>query len=69
MSAHDSALLVAGVEPPPDRSEPRFHVVIRLWSLSTDARSAWVIWPTFSASVIRDSRSRTRLATGSLASR
>ncbi len=60
MSAHAVGLFCVGVEPPPESSEPSSHVVIRLWSLLTAPRSACVICPTFSASVMRESRSRTR---------
>ena len=52
MSAHASGVLLAGVEPPPDRMLPSPWVVISDGSASTSIRSACVIWPIFSASVI-----------------
>ena len=51
-------------EPPPERIDPRLRSVIWVVSASMLARSACVIWPTFSSSVIRPSRSATRRATG-----
>ena len=60
MSAHAVGVLGVGTEPPPDSTLPRLSVVIFDVSVSTLARSAWVIWPIFSASVMRDSRSWTR---------
>src|SRR3954451_12755664 len=61
MSAHDEGVLGAGTDPPPLSSEPRKYVPMSdgrviAW------RSACVIWPTFSARVIRDNRSFTRSA-------
>src|SRR5262245_9136235 len=55
-----------GAEPPPDSSEPSRNCVI--CALFTDARSACVICPIFSSSVIRLIRSLTRVATGKLGS-
>jgi hypothetical protein len=60
VSAQALGVFCAGTEPPPDSTLPRAYVVTRLGSAATSARSAWVIWPTFSASVIRPSRSATR---------
>src|SRR4051812_38909937 len=67
MSAHAVGVFGVGVEPPPDSSEPRLSLVILEVSLSTSARSAWVIWPIFSARFIRLMRSRTRVLTGRFA--
>ena len=64
MSAHAFGVFSVGVEPPPDRIEPMFPVLITLGSASTRWRSVCVIWPIFSSSVIRDRRSLTRLETG-----
>src|SRR6266511_3534085 len=66
MFAQEVALLGDGAEPPPDSSEPRRNCVI--CALVTASRSAWVIWPSFSSRLIRDSRSFTRVATGRLGS-
>ena len=63
MFAHEVALLGLGAEPPPDSSEPSRNVVMS--ALLTAPRSACVIWPSFSFRLIRDSRSATRVATGS----
>jgi hypothetical protein len=68
MSAHAAGVFGVGTEPPPDRMLPRLSLVIFDVSASTFARSAWVIWPIFSASVMRDSRSSTRSGMGTLAS-
>ncbi len=46
-------MFVAGVDPPPDRIEPSPYVVIGEASSNTWYRSVWVIWPIFSAGVIR----------------
>src|SRR5690349_16208432 len=66
MLAHDVALFGDGAEPPPESSDPRRNCVI--CALVTALRSAWVIWPSFSSRLIRDSRSLTRVATGRLGS-
>src|SRR5690242_16760886 len=74
-------LPLAGTEPPPDRIEPRYQAamlfallldVVPFWALlaaplpcENAGRSGCVIWPTFSASDMRDSRSSTRWAIGS----
>src|SRR3954447_6167803 len=63
MSAHALGVLPGGVDPPPDSRLPSFQSVIRVVSSVTAARSAWVIWPIFSSSVIRPSRSFTRACT------
>src|SRR3954468_10677350 len=68
MSAHAVAVFGVGTDPPPERRLPRLRLVICDVSLSTAARSACVIWPTFSSRVIRPSRSVTRCLTGSEAS-
>ncbi|MFI9589874.1 hypothetical protein [Nonomuraea sp. NPDC052265] len=68
MSAQAAGVLTAGVEPPPDSSEPSTYVAMSP-CLAGAPRSACVIWPTFSASVIRASRSATRRRTGRRASR
>ena len=65
MSAQADGVLGVGTEPPPDSTLPRLSVVIFEVSASTLARSACVIWPIFSASVIRPRRSATRWPTGS----
>ena len=62
MSAQAVGVFSVGVDPPPDRMLPRFQVVIRVASTFTLPRSVCVIWPTFSAKVIRASRSATGLA-------
>src|SRR5882757_6543420 len=67
MFAQDVALLGEGAEPPPDSSEPSPYAGMS--AVVTDARSAWVIWPIFSSRVIRESRSSTRVGTGSVGSR
>src|SRR4051794_26730612 len=66
MSAQPVAVLGEGAEPPPDSTDPIRNCVI--CALLTDPRSAWVIWPSFSSSVIRLIRSLTRVATGRLGS-
>ena len=53
MSAQAVGVFGVGTEPPPDRTLPSLSVVIFDVSVSTPPRSAWVIWPTFSSSVIR----------------
>ena len=63
MSAHASGVFGVGVEPPPESSDPSALVVMSDWCVRS-ARSACVIWPILSASVMRDSRSATRCATG-----
>src|SRR5262245_45918950 len=60
MSAHAAGVLGLGAEPPPESTEPSRNVVMS--EVVTVPRSAWVIWPTFSSSVIRDIRSVTRSA-------
>jgi hypothetical protein len=65
MSAHPVGVFGVGTEPPPDSTDPSFNDVIRVGLASTLARSACVIWPTFSSNVIRPSRSCTRRSTGS----
>ena len=67
MSAQAAGVLGVGTEPPPESTLPRLSVVIFVVSVSIDARSACVIWPIFSARVMRDSRSATRARTGSRA--
>ncbi len=64
MSAQASGVFCAGVEPPPESTLPSSYSVISDGSASTSCRSAWAIWPTFSSSVIRPSRSATRRAVG-----
>src|SRR5437773_10400315 len=68
MSAHEAGVFGLGTEPPPDSSEPSRYVMMSP-PLPTAPRSAWVIWPTLSARVIRDMRSATRCWTGSDRSR
>ena len=68
MSAQPAGVFCVGTEPPPESSEPEPEV----GDLAGDcrpSRSAWVIWPIFSASVIRPSRSSTRSAVGRAGSR
>ena len=65
MSAQAVGVFGVGTEPPPDSTLPRLSVVIFAVSASTLARSACVIWPIFSASVIRPRRSETRWLIGS----
>src|SRR3954451_4897587 len=65
MSAHAVGVFGVGTEPPPDSRLPRLSLVILAVSVSTAARSACVIWPIFSASVIRPRRSATRFFTDS----
>src|SRR5947209_8206784 len=64
MSAHAVGVLGVGTEPPPDSKLPRLSVVIFDVSVSTLPRSACVIWPIFSARVMRPSRSSTRALIG-----
>src|SRR5262249_6353678 len=66
MSAQLVALFGDGAEPPPDSTEPSRDWVI--CAPDTEPRSACVICPSFSSSVIRLSRSLTRVATGRLGS-
>jgi len=68
MSAQPVGVLTAGTEPPPESTLPSLSVVIALGSAATSSRSAWVIWPIFSFSLILLSRSRTRCPIGSEAS-
>src|SRR6266545_345304 len=63
MSAQDVALFGEGADPPPDSSEPRAKLVMS--ALLTALRSAWVIWPIFSSSVMLAISWLTRVATGS----
>ena len=51
-----------GAEPPPESTDPNRNWVI--CAGVTEARSAWVIWPSFSSRLMRDNRSLTRVATG-----
>src|SRR5882757_10435295 len=67
MFAQDVALLGEGAEPPPDSSEPSPYA--GMLAVVTAARSACVIWPIFSSRVIRESKSSTRVCTGSVGSR
>jgi hypothetical protein len=69
MSAHASGVFGVGTEPPPDSTEPSRLVAISDGSSANAGRSPWVIWPTFSASVIRLTRSRTLATTDSRESR
>src|SRR3954453_21475381 len=62
MLAQDVAVFGLGAEHPPESTEPSRNWVI--CALVTEPRSAWVIWPSFSSRLIRDSRSLTRVATG-----
>src|SRR5262245_59304888 len=64
MSAHPAGVLLAGTDPPPDRIEPMRYVATSVTFVSEE-RSTWVIWPIFSSSDMRGSRSATRVATGS----
>ncbi len=63
MSAHASGVFGVGTEPPPDSTLPSMSLVTFSPFGPTFWRSAWVIWPIFSCSVMRDSRSATRLRT------
>ena len=47
-----------GVEPPPLSTEPR--PCARTSSGVVEARSAWIIWPSFWSTVMRDSSASTR---------
>src|SRR4051812_26649279 len=69
MFAQARGRLGDGTDPPPESRLPRWSLVILEVSASTEARSAWVIWPIFSSSVIRLSRSETRCPIGREASR
>jgi hypothetical protein len=60
MSAHASGVFGVGTEPPPESTLPRPSSVISAPLAAIAARSACVIWPTFSASDMRESRSATR---------
>ena len=62
MSAHPSGVLSAGVEPPPDSTDPSRQVATRVGSSVTAPRSAWVIWPTFSSRVMAASSRSARAA-------
>src|SRR2546423_12805249 len=64
MSAHAVGVLGVGTDPPPESRLPRLSFVIFDVSLSPLPRSACVIWPIFSASVMRESRSSTRALIG-----
>src|SRR4051812_3295977 len=66
MLAQLVAVFGDGAEPPPDSTEPSRNWVI--WAGVTEARSAWVIWPSLSSRLIRPSRSVTRVAIGSVGS-
>src|SRR5829696_2031955 len=63
MSAHPSGVLSAGVEPPPDSTDPSRQVATSMGSSLTAPRSAWVICPTFSSRVMAAS-SRSARARG-----
>src|SRR4051812_22455996 len=65
MSANAVGAFGVGTDPPPDSRLPRARLVILDVSVSTFARSACVIWPTFSCMVMRPSKSATRCFTGS----
>ncbi len=65
MSANASGVFGVGTDPPPERMDPKPYCVISVGSALTKRRSVCVIWPTFSASVIRPRRSLTRCLTGS----
>jgi hypothetical protein len=69
MSTQASGVFGVGVEPPPESTDPSISSAINVGSSATAPRSACVIWPIFSSSVIRPRRSLTRLATGWLALR
>src|SRR5437763_10490878 len=64
MSAQAVGVLGVGTEPPPESRLPRLSLVIFDVSASTLPRSACVIWPIFSASVMRDIKSFTRWRIG-----
>src|SRR5665213_4371882 len=73
MSAQPVGVFGVGVSPPPDSSDPTSHArrsladVLLVVPASVNwLRSACVIWPIFSASDIRDSRSLTRWEIGRL---
>src|SRR5690242_1859867 len=65
MSAQDVALFGLGAEPPPESTEPIRYAARSLGAEASAVRSTCVIWPTFSSSDMRESRSSTRCATGS----
>src|SRR3954462_7009445 len=80
MSAQPAGVLppiaAGGTEPPPDSSDPSDQAAMLLTLLLLVvavlvicARSGCVVWPTFSSSVIRESRSSPRCAAGSGGSR
>ena len=60
MSAHASGVFGVGVDPPPDSTDPSLQVATSVGSPLTAPRSAWVICPTFSSSVIAASSSSAR---------
>src|SRR2546423_12346923 len=62
MSAHPAGVFGVGVEPPPERMEPSRAVAV--WAGVAAWRSASVICPILSSSVIRAIRSVTREETG-----
>ena len=62
MSVQASGVFGVGTEPPPDSSDPSRQVATSEGSPVTAPRSAWVICPTFSSSVIWASRSSARVA-------
>jgi hypothetical protein len=64
MFTQDSGVFTGGVDPPPDSTDPSCHSAMSAGLSKTAPRSAWVIWPIFSTSVMRPSRSATRLPTG-----
>jgi hypothetical protein len=72
IATHASGVFGVGVEPPPESTEPSLNVATIVASpngAERAPRSAWVIWPIFSSSVMRDRRSLTRRPIGALASR
>src|SRR3954463_16779002 len=69
-------MAAGGTDPPPDSTDPSDHAAMLLTllllvvaGLVICARSGCVVWPTFSSSVIRESRSSTRCPIGSERSR
>jgi hypothetical protein len=68
MSTQAAGVFTGGVDPPPDSTDPTCHCATSVGSSKTAPRSVWVIWPIFSASVMRPSRSETRLPTGTFGS-
>src|SRR3954468_7007601 len=69
MSTQAEGSFGVGTEPPPDSTEPSRSVVIWPGSAVTAPRSACVIWPILSSSVIRRIRSATRRSVESRGSR